>query len=63
MTSTAHRSTRRRGKGQASPAEPRFLAVGKVLRPHGVRGELLLQVQTDSPTHLVEVETVYIGEA
>ena len=63
MTSTAHRSTRRRGKGQASPAEPRFLAVGKVLRPHGVRGELLLQVHTDSPTHLVEVETVYIGEA
>jgi len=62
VTSTAPRSTRRRGQSQASPAEPRFLVIGKVLRPHGVRGELLLQVHTDSPTHLAEVETVFVGE-
>lgn len=43
--------------------EPQFLAVGKVLRPHGVRGELLLEVQTHSPTHLAEVDAVYLGEA
>ncbi|MBI3240693.1 MAG: 16S rRNA processing protein RimM [Chloroflexi bacterium] len=62
MTSTDHRPTRRRNKSKASTAQPRFLAVGKVLRPHGVRGELLLEVHTDSPTHLAEVETVYVGE-
>lgn len=40
-----------------------FLAVGRVLRPHGVRGELLVETLTDFPNHLAEVETVYLGEA
>jgi 16S rRNA processing protein RimM len=42
---------------------PEFLAVGRVLRPHGVRGELLLETLTDFPEHLDEVETVYLGDA
>ena len=40
-----------------------FLAIGRVLRPHGVRGELLLETLTDFPEQLEEVETVYLGEA
>jgi len=40
-----------------------FLAVGRVLRPHGVRGELLLETLTDFPEQLEEAETVYLGEA
>lgn len=42
--------------------EPKFLAIGKVLRPHGIRGELRLEMHTGSPSHLSEVETVYIGD-
>ncbi|MGH2522160.1 MAG: ribosome maturation factor RimM [Anaerolineales bacterium] len=42
---------------------PEFLAVGRVLRPHGLRGELLLQSLTDFPERLEGVETVYLGEA
>lgn len=33
-----------------------------MLRPHGVRGELRLEVYTGTPTHLKEVETVYVGD-
>lgn len=40
-----------------------FLAIGNVIRPHGVRGELLLETLTDFPEHLAEVETVYLGQA
>ncbi len=40
-----------------------FLAVGRVLRPHGVRGELLLETLTEFPAHLAEAEEVYVGEA
>ena len=40
-----------------------LLAVGKVVRPHGVRGELLVDTLTDFPEHLSEVDTVYLGEA
>jgi 16S rRNA processing protein RimM len=39
-----------------------FLAVGRVLRPHGVRGELLLATLTDYPEHLSEQKVVYLGE-
>lgn len=36
--------------------------MGRVLRPHGVRGELLLESLTDFPQHLAEVDTVYLGD-
>lgn len=39
-----------------------FLAVGRVLRPHGVRGELLLETLTDFPEHLAEQKVVYLGD-
>ena len=39
-----------------------FLAVGRVVRPHGVRGEMVLEVLTEFPEHLAEAETVYLGE-
>ena len=40
-----------------------FLAVGRILRPHGIRGEMLMEIATDFPEHLEEHETVYLGEA
>lgn len=41
--------------------EPRYLAIGRVLRPHGVQGELRVEIYTDFPEHLAELDTVYIG--
>jgi 16S rRNA processing protein RimM len=41
---------------------PEFLAIGRVLRPHGVRGELLLETFTDFPERLQPGDTVYLGE-
>ena len=49
-----------RGPGGEVPID--FLALGRVLRPHGVRGELLLETLTDLPAPLDEVETVYLGD-
>ena len=45
-----------------APTADDFLAVGRVLRPHGVRGELLLASLTDFPEHLAEQKVVYLGE-
>lgn len=47
----------------ASTRPPGLLAVGRILRPHGVRGDLLLTSLTDFPEHLGEIDTVYLGEA
>jgi len=47
--------------------EPRYLAVGRILRPHGVRGELRAEILTDYPDRLQTVfaqhlRTVYVGK-
>ncbi|MCA9959461.1 MAG: hypothetical protein KC443_10530, partial [Anaerolineales bacterium] len=44
-------------------AEPRFLVIGQVLKPHGVRGEMRVIPHTDTPERFEWLETVYIGES
>ncbi|MBI4630964.1 MAG: 16S rRNA processing protein RimM [Chloroflexi bacterium] len=51
-----------RARRRKSESDPQFLAIGKVLRPQGVRGELRLEIYTGSPAHLKDVETVYVGD-
>ncbi len=41
--------------------EPRYLAVGRVLRPHGVRGELRVEILTDYPERLATLPYLYVG--
>jgi 16S rRNA processing protein RimM len=40
---------------------PPFLLLGQVLRPHGVRGEVRVAVQTAYPERLVDGTRVYVG--
>ena len=39
-----------------------YLAVGRVLRPHGVRGDMLLEALTEFPERLRAGEVVYLGD-
>lgn len=41
---------------------PRFLAVARIARPWGVRGEMKLEILTDFPERLPRLKRVYIGE-
>ena len=41
--------------------EPDFLAVGRVLRPHGVHGEIRVGMLTDFPDRWEGLKTVYLG--
>jgi 16S rRNA processing protein RimM len=50
------------GTGSPMPGEPVFVIVGKLRRPHGVHGEILMDVQTDFPQRLRRKKTVYVGE-
>jgi 16S rRNA processing protein RimM len=47
--------------GSLPDSEPVFLAVGKIRRPHGLRGELVMEVLTDFPERLRPGLQVYIG--
>lgn len=47
--------------GSLPDSEPVFLAVGKVRRPHGIHGELVMEVFTDFPDRLRPGMLVYLG--
>jgi len=49
-------------KGSPKPGEPEYLAIGRIRRPHGVQGELLMDILTDFPGRLSPGKLVYIGE-
>lgn len=49
--------------GSLPTGEPVFLAVGLIRRPHGVKGEVVMDVLTDFPERLVVGRRVYLGEA
>jgi 16S rRNA processing protein RimM len=48
--------------GSPTPGEPAFLVVGKIRRPHGVKGELIMEIHTDFPDRLKVGVTVFVGE-
>ena len=47
--------------GSPPPGEPVFLAVGKLRRPHGVHGEIVMDVLTDFPERLIPGKKMVAG--
>lgn len=47
--------------GSSDPSEPAFLAIGRILRPHGVRGEVRVEIHTDFPERFGVYQRVYLG--
>jgi 16S rRNA processing protein RimM len=47
--------------GSPNSDEPTFLVVGKLRRPHGVKGEIMMDVQTDFPQRLRRGKKLFIG--
>jgi len=47
--------------GSSGNGEPAFLAIGKLRRPHGVHGEVLMDVLTDFPERIKAGITVFVG--
>jgi len=48
--------------GSPTVGEPEYLVVGFLRRPHGVKGEMLMDVRTDFPERLKTGVTVFVGE-
>ncbi|MBW7958264.1 MAG: ribosome maturation factor RimM [Anaerolineae bacterium] len=67
MTEDSSLSAKRPGHTPArgsvdQSAEPHFLAVGRISKPHGVRGEVRVELMTDTPERFKWLDTIYIGE-
>jgi 16S rRNA processing protein RimM len=55
--------TKKTTKGSVEPsAEPSFLIIGRIQKPHSVRGEVRVMPYTDSPERFTWLETVYVGD-
>jgi 16S rRNA processing protein RimM len=61
MTASA-RPPAQAGSGSPGQGEPVYLVVGFLRRPHGVQGEILMDVRTDFPERIKPGITVYVGE-
>jgi 16S rRNA processing protein RimM len=62
---TGQRKSRRR-KSQVNETGssingPVFIAIGRLRRPHGVKGEIMMEVMTDFPERLQDRRVVYVG--
>jgi 16S rRNA processing protein RimM len=61
---TSEEESKRRGSGRGiNSTEPRFVAIGRIVQPHGVRGEVSVEVLTDFPERFDTIEVVYLGSA
>lgn len=49
--------------GSPATGEPVYLAIGSLRRPHGVHGEIIMDVLTDFPERIRPQTIVYVGEA
>ena len=49
-----------RGSAESSP-EPRFLVIGRIVKPHGINGEVRVDMHTDLPERYTWLEEVYLG--
>ncbi len=58
----ADRHERPEGGSAESYAEPRFLAIGRVIKPHGVHGEVRVEPMTDRPERFGWLKDIYLGE-
>jgi 16S rRNA processing protein RimM len=50
-----------RQKGPSKAGGPTFIVVGKVRRPHGLHGEMVVELHTDFPERLSPKRVVFIG--
>lgn len=48
--------------GLPNLGEPEFLSIGILRKPHGIKGELHLEVWTDFPERIVKGTQIFVGE-
>ena len=61
MKGARQRDNNREGSGKTYSPEPSYIVIGRVLRPHGVRGELRIEIITAYPERLWEHEHFYLA--
>jgi 16S rRNA processing protein RimM len=61
--SRAHQVTERHDEPSGSPhkGEPVYVVIGKLRRPHGISGEILLEILSENPENFEVGKQIFIG--
>lgn len=59
MSAVDNKQNRERG---SDDSDPRFLIIGRVRKPHGVRGELKVSILTDTPERFSWLERAFLSK-
>lgn len=62
MNRSEHSDSHGQGSGDGGTPEPSYVVVGRVRRPHGIGGEVRVEVLTDYPERLAEHDYVYLAQ-
>jgi 16S rRNA processing protein RimM len=62
MTRNPKQTPPERISGSPNEGGPEFLVVGKLHRPHGVRGDIIMSVWTDFPERLEPGISLFVGD-
>ena len=57
-----YRKNHQSNTGSPNRGEPVFLAIGILRKPHGIIGEMVLELLTDFPERIAKGKNVYLGE-
>lgn len=61
MIPSAGPSQKENNPGSPTAGEPDFLVIGKLVKPHGISGEIVMEIYTDFPERIQPGEVFYIG--
>ena len=62
MTESQNKQHKNDKKGLVEDStKPSFLIIGRIAKPHGVRGEVRVNIHTDLPERFTWLETVYLA--
>jgi 16S rRNA processing protein RimM len=53
--------TNRQGSGSGENPEPSYVVIGQVRRPHGIRGEVRVEILTDYPERIGQHDYLYLA--
>lgn len=58
---SVERQNRQQGSGDRQNPEPSYVVLGQVRRPHGVRGEVRVEIFTDYPERMGQHDALYLA--
>ncbi len=62
MTASSNSKRRKNAGSEPIRTEPDFLIIGRIVKPHGIKGEVSVNVMTEFPERFDTMQQVFLGD-